>query len=131
MSATATTKAVRSVLSTSRTILRHIRMHWSAHNAEGKADVSSFTRYVMAQYRENRSARDKAQVKALRARATDYAAYLAASICQRVRAGAFKALAPPPIVRHLRTPPSRRLSSLRKKARRRTRPPTAQPSRGS
>ena len=103
------TRVQQQVLSNLRSILRHIRSHWDVRGSAAAAavsagssprpsssasasasaaapkDVSFFTSYVCAKYREGSAVKDRAQAKALRAAGAEYLEYLKSCQEQQVR----------------------------------------------
>lgn len=80
------TKAQRTALSTMRGILREMRVQYDVEHPSkpGKKDISSFTQYVVQQYRVGSKITDRSRAKVLRNQAADYLVYLRANRQQMV-----------------------------------------------
>jgi len=76
------TRAQANLLGNLRSILRHIRREWTV--SPSPPSGASFPSYVLRRFREGAAAKDRAQVKLLRAQAADFAAYLDAATEHKV-----------------------------------------------
>ena len=79
------TRAQLQTLSTLRALIRSVRSLDTRPSAGAARDSSEFSRLIMARYRDSKTEKDRATVKALRSHATEYAAYLSAIEEQSVR----------------------------------------------
>ena len=78
------TRAQSHLLSSLRSILRHVRREW-ALSSPPPPGAAPFPSYVLRRFREGAAAKDRAHVKLLRAQAADFSAYLDAAAEHKVR----------------------------------------------
>jgi hypothetical protein len=83
----------KKVLSTLRSLLRHVNDHVDNRTAAGTSDTRVWRSYIMEQYRANKSVKGREEVSRLRSVATDSLACLQAVVEQRVRTCRSRAVA--------------------------------------